>query len=308
MEIPDDINKWDIGTITNILYSGNYESDILEFKEDVSSNNERIARTCCAFANTKGGVLVFGVSDDRSKSTFERIIGLDKSQDNITLITNQLINIHPQIPSENLIFANSPIILENSRELIMIKILPSKYLHQFDSKFYKRFQGKNDFMPYDQIKEKFIENRKNKTALYLLLHELADTRHNLNTVMSFKDDVTVLSTIDHCNQVDTEILSNFMFNQSYLYNIKIQKGLVELAEVIRKLKGIEDAYKTFCELKGEYRTKNLEDMKVKTPEGFVIKTAHYFCEIGLEHIKTIEKEIGEKIPDINTKKYDDVFK
>ena len=308
MEIPDDINKWDIGTITNILYSGNYESDILEFKEDVSNHNERIARTCCAFANTKGGVLVFGVSDDRNKSTFERIIGLGKSQDNITLITNQLINIHPQISSENIIFANSPIILENGRELIMLKILPSKHLHQFDDKFYKRFQGKNDLMPYDQIKETFIENRKNKTTLYLLLRELANTKHYLNKIMDLNDDFHVLAIIDLCNAIDTEALSNFMFNQSYLYNIKIQKGLVELAEVIRKLKGIEDAYKTFCELKGEYRTKNLEDMKVKTPEGFVIKTAHYFCEIGLEHIKTIEKEIGEKIPDINTKKYDDVFK
>lgn len=43
MKISDDINEWDIGTITSILHSGNYESDILEFKEDVSSNNERIA-------------------------------------------------------------------------------------------------------------------------------------------------------------------------------------------------------------------------------------------------------------------------
>ncbi len=307
MEIPDDINKWDIGTITNILYSGNYESDILEFKEDVSNHNERIARTCCAFANTKGGVLVFGVSDDRNKSTFERIIGLDKSQDNIALITNQLINIHPQISSENIIFANSPIILENGRELIMLKILPSKNLHQFDDKFYKRFQGKNDLMPYDQIKETFIENRKNKTTLYLLLRELANTKHYLNKIMDLNDGFHVLAIIDLCNAIDTEALSNFMFNQSYLYDVKVQSGLIELAEVIRKLKDIEETYKNLSELKGESRTKNLEEIKVKILEGFVIKIARYFCKIGLEHLKTIEKETGEKIPDLNPNKYS-VFK
>jgi len=51
----------------------------IEFKRKVSSP-EKIARTLIAFANTKGGTIVFGVDDDRS------IVGVDSEKSEIELI------------------------------------------------------------------------------------------------------------------------------------------------------------------------------------------------------------------------------
>jgi len=50
------------------------EGEQLEFKQQISSQ-EKIAKTLSAFANTKGGLLVIGVSDLR------KIIGIDSDEE-----------------------------------------------------------------------------------------------------------------------------------------------------------------------------------------------------------------------------------
>ena len=50
------------------------EGEQLEFKQQISSQ-EKIAKTLSAFANTKGGILVIGVSDLR------KIIGIDSDEE-----------------------------------------------------------------------------------------------------------------------------------------------------------------------------------------------------------------------------------
>ena len=51
----------------------------LEFKRRISSP-EKIARTIIAFANTKGGIILFGVDDDGS------IVGVESEKSEIELI------------------------------------------------------------------------------------------------------------------------------------------------------------------------------------------------------------------------------
>lgn len=51
----------------------------VEFKRKVSSP-EKIARTLIAFANTKGGTIVFGVDDDKS------VVGVDSEKSEVELI------------------------------------------------------------------------------------------------------------------------------------------------------------------------------------------------------------------------------
>ena len=50
------------------------EGEQIEFKQQISSQ-EKIAKTLSAFANTKGGLLVIGVSDLR------KIIGIDSDEE-----------------------------------------------------------------------------------------------------------------------------------------------------------------------------------------------------------------------------------
>jgi predicted HTH transcriptional regulator len=186
--MPENIDEWDLGIITNILQAGYYEDDTLEFKEKIAGENEKISRTSCAFANTSGGVIIFGISNDRTKPPLSRIIGLDKSTDNVLSITHQLHNIYPQIPSQNIHFGKQPIDLGGNKELILVRIIKSNILHSFENKFYRRLHGENNFIPYDEIKTKFIESRRNHRAFLLVSNELTLIQDSLNTVFGCKND------------------------------------------------------------------------------------------------------------------------
>ena len=64
--------KLDQGFVNQLLLKE--ESEQLEFKQQISSQ-EKIAKTLSAFANSKGGTLVIGVSDQR------KIIGIDPEEE-----------------------------------------------------------------------------------------------------------------------------------------------------------------------------------------------------------------------------------
>jgi predicted HTH transcriptional regulator len=50
------------------------EGDQLEFKQQINSQ-EKIAKTLSAFSNSKGGILVIGISDQR------KIVGIDQEEE-----------------------------------------------------------------------------------------------------------------------------------------------------------------------------------------------------------------------------------
>jgi len=64
--------KLDQGFVNQLLLKE--ESEQLEFKQQISSQ-EKIAKTLSAFANSKGGTVVIGVSDQR------KIIGIDLEEE-----------------------------------------------------------------------------------------------------------------------------------------------------------------------------------------------------------------------------------
>jgi predicted HTH transcriptional regulator len=63
--------------LNNLIFEG--EGLTVEFKRKVSSP-EKIARAMIAFANTHGGVLIFGIDDDGS------VVGVDSEKEEIDLI------------------------------------------------------------------------------------------------------------------------------------------------------------------------------------------------------------------------------
>jgi len=64
--------KLDQGFVNQLLLKE--ESEQLEFKQQISSQ-EKIAKTLSAFANSKGGTVVIGVSDQR------KIIGIEPEEE-----------------------------------------------------------------------------------------------------------------------------------------------------------------------------------------------------------------------------------
>jgi predicted HTH transcriptional regulator len=80
------------------------ESDVLEFKRDVPEQSVKYIKTVVAFANGKGGTLVFGVDDKTHK-----VVGIKKSEvfQKADSIANTIFNsCEPKIrPSINQTFA-----------------------------------------------------------------------------------------------------------------------------------------------------------------------------------------------------------
>jgi predicted HTH transcriptional regulator len=70
--------------LTALMDSGLEETDLVEFKESVSSH-DKLAKTILSFANTQGGLVVIGVKQDSSNS-FE-LIGVDKYADKQTIFS-----------------------------------------------------------------------------------------------------------------------------------------------------------------------------------------------------------------------------
>ena len=61
--LPPPSSQMSLGDLKRLVKTG--ESTFLEFKKTISSP-EKIAREVCAFANTKGGMLLIGVNDDKT--------------------------------------------------------------------------------------------------------------------------------------------------------------------------------------------------------------------------------------------------
>ena len=82
MAIPQQLDEWNYDIIQDYVEKGYLETNSFEFKASIKSRNPTdnmgIVETTCAFANTEGGFIIFGVEDIR-KSDKDRIIGVRNS-------------------------------------------------------------------------------------------------------------------------------------------------------------------------------------------------------------------------------------
>lgn len=87
------------------------ESSTIEFKRKVTTP-DKIAKELCAFANTKGGILLIGIDDDR------KVVGVDseKSQIDIIEIACQFYLEPPILPQ------SIEIINFNKKEVIVVEV------------------------------------------------------------------------------------------------------------------------------------------------------------------------------------------
>src|SRR5207253_6458699 len=84
--IPKTLDQWTIPAIEHLLAQGYYEPEYFDYKQmlppkDNKKGQQRLVEACCAFANSSGGFLVFGVDDDRTKPPADRLVGIDPSVD-----------------------------------------------------------------------------------------------------------------------------------------------------------------------------------------------------------------------------------
>ncbi len=100
--------------LNSIMERFGIESENIEFKESIPSNSEKYVKTAIAFANCKGGKIVFGIEDKTLK-----VIGIDKK--NISKYVDSITNaIYDSCESK--IIPNVAIQEINNRLLIVVEI------------------------------------------------------------------------------------------------------------------------------------------------------------------------------------------
>ena len=186
--IPRSLRDWSIPAITDLLAQGYYESEFFDFKEMLphSKNDEdrtRLYKCCCAFANSAGGFLVFGVKDNKSLSPKNRLVGIDPAYDFPEHFGGYPRICNPSIPWS---FQNPPLQLDNGRVIHVVEIPRSwnaphcfEILGKGSDKlrcFTKRTNKGNEDMSYEEIRMAFLQYYEKRLKLQLLQAELQNTR------------------------------------------------------------------------------------------------------------------------------------
>ena len=212
--IPKNLDEWTVSVITDLLTKGYFESEDFDFKERLPHNNDetgkvRLVKTCCAFANSGGGFLIFGISNNASLPIQNRLVGIDPNVD-----FPEHFGTYPQrcTPNVQWDFKNPPISLESGNVIHVIHIPQSwSAPHSFEVTndgrcFAKRTNKGNEPMSYEEIRLAFLQYYEKRLKLQLLKAELDNIKkhtedliippHAASTQPAMGDfSLTVLETV-----------------------------------------------------------------------------------------------------------------
>jgi hypothetical protein len=160
--------------------------DFKEFlvNKDDPEHRERLCATATAFANSKGGFIIFGVADINSpKRGLDRLVGINVTGEPAKLFEDQVKPCQPSISYE---FKNPPVVIPKSpsKIIFIVKIPKSLYSpHAFIKHnkflFYKRTHQGNAPMTFTELDKAFAIKAGAVGKLTLLHWQLAAIVTNL---------------------------------------------------------------------------------------------------------------------------------
>lgn len=158
-----------------------------DWKGIIDLEAQGIRNTFCAFANTNGGMIVFGVDNTR------HILGVNQS-DELRTDVDRIVNanILPAIPVNSWDIKTFKIPRRRMKFIYCVYVLPSAYFikpHVTAHRIYKRGNGENvPIHDGSEIRDKFLINKFDPKNISNLEHDLA----KLNNVRFNPDHIDVL--------------------------------------------------------------------------------------------------------------------
>lgn len=244
MDIPIAADNWTLEIVEKLVAQGYLETDSYDFKAELRSkdqgHNRRLTATACAFANTKGGFIVFGVKDLGDGRKTGRIEGIEADSDLAKEFGERIRGASPNILFE---FGNPPIRVRNSNKVlfvVQIPISPNRPHSTSDGVFYYRTNEGNRIMSYEQVRDGFLRYEERRTKVKLLLVELATLDGDAKATMATppKYSLTTLDT-SVMNSILPDVYSMIQDdNETVKDLVQIKRIVSRMNSKIRELSGL----------------------------------------------------------------------
>lgn len=175
------LEQWTIQDVRHLVEIGAQESDRFDFKEKLphpsdKRSKDRLAKSCAAFANSAGGLLIFGVKDSGQRT--DRLVGIDAIE-----FPAHFGNYPSQAsPPVEWDFLNPPLQVDGGRVIQIVEITQSwRAPHAVGDRetgwtFPKRTNKGTEYMDYDEVRSMFLGYYEKRLKLQLLTAELAQIR------------------------------------------------------------------------------------------------------------------------------------
>jgi len=148
--------KIDLNYIKNLIENNISESIILEFKKELCSSNKEIAKDISSFANSEGGVIIFGLEENKTGCA-KSINWLDAKAgltEKLESVISSTITPIPEFIINTISDGDS-----SERNIIVVQILKSERIHMVikdnNNRFYIRMGTTIRRMEYSEIKSRF---------------------------------------------------------------------------------------------------------------------------------------------------------
>jgi hypothetical protein len=221
--LPERLDSWTIETVRDLAARGVYEGDLFDLKVMVPRDEpgkHRIRKACAAFANSKGGYLVFGVSDVKASPPAGRVVGIDASIDFPAEFGNFPGKCEPAVLWES----RRPAIAVDPTRVVHVVFIASSWKAPHAVKdgdgwvFPKRTSGGTEPMSYSEVQQMFLGYYEKRLKLQLLkaeLNQLSEMSGRITLARSEDfDSASFLPTLE-LRVLETVLSDTYSITHSY---------------------------------------------------------------------------------------------
>lgn len=248
--LPQTLPEWSIDVVVALLTTGSFETEHFDFKKRLpyykdEPSKTRLCKTCCAFANSNGGAIVFGIVDDKSKAPPERLVGMEANFDFPEHFGNYPRSCSPSV---DWTFKNPPLLLDNGQVLHIVQIPKSwRAPHAVGDAdggwhFVKRTNKGNEGMSIEEIRLGFLGHYEKRLKLQLLRSELATLKENART--AYVVDEEQIEKSYSLITFDTRMIETII-SDTYAITASDSELLQALAEIRQKTRVANNAINLF---------------------------------------------------------------
>jgi DNA-dependent RNA polymerase auxiliary subunit epsilon len=267
---PTDVDEWSWETIQRLRDNEISESAYLEYKQHIAYPEDAdikpsetewrhdIEREFVAFANSAGGIIVFGMDDDTQPK------GVEPPVHDVSLTVQQFVkdttptleiqtSVPIEIPSE-----------ETDRILVAVRIFKAdrKPVKTSESSYYVRIADHKDPMTREQLQSMFVEADRRQQAVRQL--ELEISRF-INSVEEDVDEVSTPGELPPLETLDEESLREAFRRNTHLFSDEdVQDIAIEVMRTLDEISATKRTFEEGCRNIGRVPSDDYGELNCKT--------------------------------------------